>query len=70
MQRPETLEAYRRMTNAERLAITLQMIGENEAAMLEGPAEVVRRRFELIERENNARNRAILDVLYRGNDWP
>ncbi len=69
MQRPETLEAYRRMTTGERLAITLKMIDENEAALLEGPPEVVRRRFELLRRENNARNLAVLKVLYPHRDW-
>lgn len=64
MLRPETLEMYRRMTMSERLALTLQMIEENEPALLEGPPVVVERRFQLIERENNERNRRILEVLY------
>lgn len=59
----ETLEAYRRMTPDERLGLTLQAIREAWPYLLEGPPEVVDRRFELIRRENDARNRALLEGL-------
>ncbi|MDZ4687541.1 MAG: hypothetical protein SH850_20920 [Planctomycetaceae bacterium] len=60
----EQLELYRRMTTSERLALTLKMIAENEPALLHGPPEVVRRRFELLEKQNNERNQRILETLY------
>jgi hypothetical protein len=59
----ETLQAYRRMTPSERLALTLQAMRESFPYLLEGPPEVVDRKFELIRRENDARNRAMLGRL-------
>jgi len=61
----ETLERYRRMTNAERLQLTLQMIREATPALLEGPPEVVDRRFELLRRQNDERNRRMLEGIAR-----
>ncbi len=61
----ETLERYRRMTGAERLQITLQMIRDNTPAMLEGSPEIVVRRFERLRRENDARNRNMLTAIAR-----
>ena len=55
----ETLDAYRRMTPGERLAIALEMTQANLPALLEGTPSVVARRFELIRRENDLRNEAI-----------
>jgi hypothetical protein len=59
----ETLDAYRRMTPGERLAIALQMTQDNLPALLEGTPSVVARRFELIRRENDLRNARILAAL-------
>ncbi len=59
----ETLDAYRRMTPGERLAITLAMMRENTPYLLAGRADVVDRRFELIRRENDLRNARILAAL-------
>lgn len=59
----ETLDAYRRMTPGERLAVTFEMLRENTPYLLAGPAEVVDRRFELLRRENDARNERILAAL-------
>ena len=56
----ETLEAYRRMTNAERMALTMQMIRENMPFLLKGTPEVVDRRFELLRRQNDERTRNML----------
>jgi hypothetical protein len=61
----ETLEQYRRMTPGERLELTLKMIEANEPALLEGPPEVVQRRFELLRRENDLRNENMLRALAR-----
>lgn len=59
----ETLESYRRMTPGERLGLTLQAIREATPYLLYGPPEVVERRFELLRRENDARNRNMLTAL-------
>jgi hypothetical protein len=59
----ETLDAYRRMTPGERLAIALEMTQSNLPALLEGTPSVVARRFELIRRENDLRNARILAAL-------
>jgi hypothetical protein len=67
---PETLEMYRRMTPSERLKLTLQMIEENIPYLLKGPPEVVARRFELLRRENDERNRNMLTAIARTRDVP
>jgi hypothetical protein len=59
----EALKAYRRMTPGERLALTWQATREATPYLLKGPPDVVDRRFELIRRENDARNRAMLEGL-------
>ena len=64
----ETIEAYRRMTPGQRLALTLEAIRESQKYLLLGPPEVVRRRFERIRQENDARNRAMLDGLARAEE--
>ncbi len=65
----ETLEAYRRMTPGERLSLTMQAMRESMPYLLAGPPEVVDRRFELIRRENDARNRAMLEHLAKAEGW-
>jgi hypothetical protein len=62
---PETLEAYRRMTNSERLKLTLQMIDENIPYLYRGTPEQVRRRFERLRQENDERNRLMLTAIAR-----
>jgi len=59
----ETLDAYRRMTPGERLAITFELMRENTPYLLAGSRDVVDRRFELIRRENDSRNERILAAL-------
>jgi hypothetical protein len=61
----ESLEEYRRMTNAERLRITLEMIRENTPYLLRGTPEQVDRRFELLRRQNDERNRRMLEGIAR-----
>jgi hypothetical protein len=61
----ETLEEYRRMTPGERLSLTLQMIKENMPYLLQGPPDVVSRRFEFLYRENEQRNRNMLTAIAR-----
>jgi hypothetical protein len=61
----ETLERYRRMTISERLRITLDLIRENTPFLFQGPPEIVDRRFELLRRENDLRNRNMLQAIAR-----
>ncbi len=61
----ETLERYRRMTPGERLALALRMTEENIPALFEGSPDIVNRRFELLARENDARNRNMLTAIAR-----
>lgn len=60
----ETLERYRRMTTGQRLQLTLESIDQNESALLAGRPEVVERRFQLLHRENDARNARLVQTLY------
>ncbi len=66
----ETLDAYRRMTPGERLAIALKMTQDNLPALLEGTPSVVARRFELLRRENDLRNEAIRRAISRTRERP
>ncbi|GDX96843.1 hypothetical protein LBMAG47_25080 [Planctomycetia bacterium] len=61
----ETLDAYRRMTPGERLALTFEMIRENTPYLLAGTPDVVERRFALLQRENDLRNERLLAALRR-----
>jgi hypothetical protein len=61
----ETLEEYRRMTVGERLALTLKLTEESEPYLLYGTPEQVDRKFELLRRENDERNRRMLDAIAR-----
>jgi hypothetical protein len=61
----ETLESYRRMTNVERLKLTFKMIDEAIPYLLRGTPEQVARRFELLRRENDLRNRNMLEAIAR-----
>ena len=65
MLHPETLEAYRRMTPGERLQLTLEMIQENTPYLFVGTPEQVDRKFELLQRQNDERNRRMLQGLAR-----
>jgi hypothetical protein len=65
---PETLEEYRRMTPGQRLRMTLDMIEANIPFLSKGSPEVVARRFELIQRENDLRNENILRALRHARD--
>lgn len=66
----ETLEEYRRMTPGQRLRMTLDMIEASTPYLNKGTPELVARRFELIQRENDLRNENILRALHaaRGRD--
>ena len=61
----ETAERYRRMSPGERLKLTLEMIREATPYLLQGTAEQVDRRFELLRRQNDERNRRMLEGIAR-----
>lgn len=62
---PETLESSRRMSPGERLALALKMTDESEPYLFCGTPEQVRRKFELLRRENDDRNRRMLSAISR-----
>ena len=65
-----TLEEYRRMTVGERLALSLKLTEESEPYLLFGTPEQVERKFELLRRENDARNRGMLEAIARTKRQP
>jgi hypothetical protein len=64
----ETLDEYRRMTPGQRLRLTLDMIDANVPCLSQGTPEIVARRFELIQRDNDLRNANILRALRRARN--
>ena len=62
---PETIAEYRRMTPGQRLQFSFAMIRENTPYLLRGREEVIERRFELLQRENDLRNDGILRGMAR-----
>jgi len=56
----ESLEQYRRMSPSDRLRLVLDMIREETPYLLRGTPEQVDRRFELLRRQNDERNRRML----------
>jgi hypothetical protein len=61
----EILEAYRQMTPGERLALTFQLTDEATPYLFFGTPEQVRRKFELLRRQNDERNQRILAGIAR-----
>jgi len=59
----ETREDYRRMLPSERLSLALRAAREALPYLLHGPAEIIDRKFELIRRENESRNRIMRERL-------
>jgi hypothetical protein len=69
----EEMEKYRRMTVNERLALTLNLSEEKLPLMFEGSPDQVKRRFELLNRDKEERNRLIVERLgcaARGERFP
>lgn len=60
---PETLESYRRMTPGERLRLTFELQKSNERFLLMGTPEQVLRKFELLNKQNDERNEAMLTAI-------
>ncbi len=65
MMSAETRERYRRMSPAERLRLTLEMIQEVTPDLLRGTPEQVDRRFALLRGQNDQRNRLMLEGIAR-----
>lgn len=65
----KTLEEYRRMTTSERLQLTLEMIRDSTPWLLSGTPEEVDRRFELLRRQNDERNRRMLEAIARTKEY-
>jgi hypothetical protein len=61
----ETLEQYRKMTPGQRLSLALRMTTEQTSHLFAGSPEIVRRRFELLRRQNDERNQRICAALAR-----
>jgi len=62
---PEQLEQYRRMTPGERIVVSLKMTAWNWEHLFRGPQELIDRRFELLNRENDLRNKNMLEAIAR-----
>ncbi len=67
---PETLEKYRRMTISERLKLALRLMEEGIRCLNQGDPEVVKRRLELLRRENDERNKNMLTAIARTRKQP
>jgi len=59
----QTTERLRELSVSERLRMTLRMIDEGMPLLTRGTPDQVRRRFELLRTENDARNRGMLSAL-------
>ncbi len=64
----ETLEGYRRMTPGERLALTIHSMEGIDRALLSGTDQQVNRKFELLRRENELRNRNMLTAIAKSRE--
>lgn len=56
----QQLDAYRKMTPGQRLALSLRMLEEQWPSLMNGAKEHVDRKFELLNRQNDDRNAALL----------
>jgi hypothetical protein len=65
----ETLDRYRRMTPGERLALALKLTDEATPYLFVGTPEQVKRRFELLRRQNDERTQRILAGLARARRY-
>ena len=61
----QTLDEYRRMTPAERLALTLELTGENEPYLYAGDPQIVARRLQRLTEESALYNERILRGIAR-----
>mgnify|MGYP000210729990 CR=1 FL=1 len=61
----EILERYRQMTPGERLALTFRLTDEATPYLFAGSSDQVKKRFELLRRQNDKRNQRMLSGLSR-----
>ncbi|TWU32593.1 hypothetical protein [Novipirellula artificiosorum] len=61
----ETLEAYRRLTPAERLQLTFELCRPAWKALTEGDPKLVARRLARLRQENSTRTRRISEGFRR-----
>lgn len=61
----EQIEHYRKMTPGERLALSLRMLEGSWPSLMQGTKERVDRKFELLYRQNEDRNRHTLEIFAR-----
>jgi hypothetical protein len=67
---PETLEQYRRMTIPERLKLALRLMEDGIRYLNQGDPELVKRRLDLLRRENDERNKNMLTAIARSRKQP
>ena len=60
-----TLQTYRNMTLGERFKLACDMSDQAALDLLSGPPDVVALRFELLRRQNDERNRRMLEAIAR-----
>ena len=53
------------MTPGERIALSLEMLEEQWPQMMAGPPEVIDRRFEILNQQNDERNEKLLAAFAR-----
>ncbi len=61
----ETIAKYRRMTPSQRLELSLRMTEEQLPDLVRGLPEDVRRRFTMLQKENDLRNRNMRVAIAR-----
>jgi hypothetical protein len=66
----EELDYYRKMSPGERLAMTLKLTEEHERRLLSKPEKVIKGYIATVNRENDLRNRNMLEALARTRDKP
>ncbi len=59
------INEYRKMALGDKLRLTLDMCRESTTYLLHGTPEQVRRKFELLRRENDLRNENMLKAIAR-----
>jgi hypothetical protein len=57
------------MTDGERLYLSMQMTNEAYKALCFGDPEIVARRFELLRRENDYRNRKMCEAFAKSKEF-
>ena len=65
MLHPETLQRYRQMSLDEKMTLTIQLMRENGRRFWSAPPEVIEKRLEIIRKQNDDRNRRLLEAFAR-----